>query len=165
MCSVQSPNDLDSDAPFETRTLDWCDAAQRDLVRTFDATLVLAADVVYDPAVAHALAATIYAALLGSGSHARLPTPGAWDARLPTALVACTVRSPETFAAFLDALAREPSVAPDGRAGYTLRVRDEPLTQATWPGSGLCVFPSAHDAALDGMVRMLMIQLQHGQGA
>lgn len=58
-------------------------------------SLVLAADVVFDPQLMPALAATLRASLAaGARRHA---TP-------PTALVSSTVRSKETYSLFLEAL-------------------------------------------------------------
>jgi len=117
-----------------------------------DATHVVAADVVYDPALLDALVLTLRAALRGSGASQRLPKDPAvhsWEATLPSALVASTVRNPDTYAAFIDLLEK-----------HGMRWREVNAVQAVWPNTDLPVFPSAHEASRDGQVRLVSIQLR-----
>lgn len=123
--------------------LDWTDAT-KDLLKNVNATLILAADTVYDPELVGPLAQTIRAALIGDGSSERLfgtTTP------VPTALVASTVRNPDTYFMFEHAIKHA-----------RLKIRQAELLQAEWPG-GWPVFPSVHDPFTDGHVVLAEITL------
>lgn len=123
--------------------LDWFDPA-KDLLKNINATLILAADTVYDPDLVEPLAQTIRAALIGDGSPERFSgtaTP------VPTALVASTVRNPDTYVMFEHAI-----------KNARLKIRQAELVQAQWPG-GWPVFPSVHDPSTDGHVVLAEITL------
>ncbi|WFD33275.1 hypothetical protein MCUN1_000088 [Malassezia cuniculi] len=75
--------------------LDWTQP-DIDFLTRVNATVVLAADTVYDPELVRPLAQTIRAALIGDNSPERT-TSGASAA---VALVASTVRNPDTYAKF-----------------------------------------------------------------
>lgn len=92
-----------SDDQLHVSELDWTqllvpdgeesEAAQ--LLQKIAPTLILAADVVFDPEILPALAATLKAALLAGRSH---------SGQDPVALVSSTVRNPPTYLAFTRAL-------------------------------------------------------------
>lgn len=127
--------------------LNWLDVADTAsdaaaLLREANATRVIAADVVYDPALVGPLTDALRAALLGDGQHT--------DAK-PFALVSSTVRNPTTYQSFLDALHER------GMQWHTV----DPGTPA-WPQQDrepLPLFPSAHDPELGGKVSIVHIQL------
>lgn len=121
--------------------LDWTlvtaqDDATLSLLHEARPTWVLAADVVYDPTLVGDLANTLQVALK---EH---------DGQCPRALVASTIRNPNTYQFFLDALVAR---------GLTWRVIPDDTTHwQAWPSVRL--FPSTHDPELDGRVELLEIQ-------
>lgn len=141
----------------EVRELDWLELAaerqqsqQRDDLPTIHflaqakPTLVLAADVVYDPELIDPLVETIQACLAAGGGACR-------------ALVASTIRNAQTYDAFKASLASfglKTSVV-------TLQQPVMSVPDARWAPDlpPLPVFPSAHDPHLNGRVELLCITL------
>ena len=125
-------------------SVDWNEVACRetpsyDVLFRERANLILAADVVYDPNLIGALVETIYSAL-GREHHT--------NNEPRHALVASTVRNPDTYAKFLEALATKQLVW-----------RPINVKQVSWPGiPHLPIFPSVHDAIAEGSVVILDIQ-------
>ena len=96
----------------------------------------------YDPDLVAPLAQTIRTALVGDGSSERKS-----GGTCPTALVASTVRNPDTFAKFRQEL-----------VNAQLTSQTINLDRAEWLG-GWPVFPSTHDPATEGEVVLLEIKL------
>ncbi|CDU22802.1 uncharacterized protein SPSC_01432 [Sporisorium scitamineum] len=150
-------NGLDSSTGIvEIRELDWLELSaerrqsqQRDDLPTIQLlaearpTLILAADVVYDPDLIDPLVETIRACLVAGTSTCR-------------ALVASTVRNSETYGSFkatLKSFGLKASVV--GLKRPTLSV---PTQDQSWL-SELPVFSSAHDPSVNGVVELLCITL------
>lgn len=115
------------------QALDWTKPSE-EVLREAKADLIVAADVVFDPKLVGALARTIKAALQVGNGELR-------------ALVASTVRNPDTYAAFLAALKTE-----------QLAVEEIALASPETE-HGLPIFPSAHEPDRDGTVKLLSIKL------
>lgn len=128
------------------------------LLQALKPTLILAADVVFDPAILPALVHTLHAALQISIDASGSNTPS------PRALVASTQRNEATYTRFLDHLT-------DAGLAY------EPVTLSPYPALSLptrwieghannndttfeyTCFPSAHVPECDGRVELLDISL------
>ncbi|EST05605.1 Nicotinamide N-methyltransferase-like protein [Kalmanozyma brasiliensis GHG001] len=150
-------NGMTTSAVVKIQELDWLELSaerqqnqQRDDLPTISfvaeakPTLVLAADVVYDPDLVDPLVETIRACL----------EAGTIDCR---ALVASTIRNAETYGRFKAALTSF------GMKASVVELQ-RPILTASDPmgGPDLCalsVFPSAHDPSLNGKVELLCITL------
>ncbi|SPO25903.1 uncharacterized protein UTRI_03268 [Ustilago trichophora] len=150
-------NNLNSSTSIvEIKELDWLELSaerqqsqQRDDLPTINflaeakPTLILAADVVYDPYLIDPLVETIRACLEAGVSTCR-------------ALVASTIRNPETYGAF------KASLASYGLIAEVVELQRPTLSS---PESGLpdvpelSLFPSAHDPTMNGRVELLCITL------
>ena len=101
-------------------------------------TCVLAADVVYDPTLISPLVDTLWVAL----------QKRACNGPQPFALVASTVRNPDTYDQFLRTL-----------ESRKLRWKMLDLKQNSLPNFDLVLFPSVHNQKLEGAVSMLHIEV------
>lgn len=149
-------NGLDTSSSIvEVKELDWLELSaerqqsqQRDDLPTISflheakPTLILAADVVYDPDLIDPLVETLRASLEAGTTACQ-------------ALVASTVRNPETYAAF------KASLRSFGLNAQVVELHRPKLNSpdSTPDLPALSVFPSAHDSALDGRVELLCITL------
>ncbi|KDN53402.1 hypothetical protein K437DRAFT_283303 [Tilletiaria anomala UBC 951] len=156
---------------MQVRPLNWLDLLHPDeshgnnesakLLQDFCPTIILAADVVFDPTLFPALAAAICAAIV-AGSAERD------NCRLPTVLISSTVRNAETYEAFLKALQNanlKPTPIPLNTAPtlvFPARLL-EGFAPHNMPQHADMVhygcFPSAHDTQRDGRVELLQITL------
>ncbi|KAN0064787.1 hypothetical protein ACQY0O_001844 [Thecaphora frezii] len=164
-------NGLDEDSPARIHPLDWIevqrqsnefsrdaasvanrdadddnDGTERDLLgflKRVKPTLILAADVVYDPDLVSPLASTIRTALQCS------------DNGGATALVSSTIRNPDTYKAFRDALDSQ------GLHVEPIPIEQKYLEAEAEAGGVEPVpfFPSVHDPVCDGRVELLCIRL------
>ncbi|KAL9940031.1 hypothetical protein V8E36_000736 [Tilletia maclaganii] len=138
-------------------------------------TTILAADVVFDPALCPALVQTIRAALTSIRQQQSLSELTLSPASTPTSIayVASTIRNPATYDVFLEALRTnqlhfERIALPATRTPIPHPARQPASSSAALtPGQApslppcLPVFPSAHDLARDGTVELLRITLSN----
>ena len=136
-------NKPDNATRAHIEALDWNDISTGDRdalerLQNMRPTCVLAADVVYDPTSISPLVDTLWVAL----------QKRACSGPQPFALVASTVRNPDTYDQFLRTL-----------ESRKLRWKMLDLKQTTWPNLDLVLFPSVHNQKLDGAVSMLHIEV------
>lgn len=138
-------------------SLDWSDPeSSSHLLEDVQPTLILGADIVFDPDICQHLVSVLYDALRPRGSQ---PSDGSELA--PQALIASTVRNPSTYSRFLALLDAAGLQTEEVKLD---RLEVEPPTTAS--GADLhgvpttLPFDSGHDEAMEGVVKGLRIWLQ-----
>lgn len=101
-------------------------------------TCVLAADVVYDPSLISPFVDTLSFALERNKIY---------GGPQPFALVASTIRNPDTYSQFLQALEKR-----------QLQWKLVDPKRSRWPHMDLDLFPSVHNQKMEGAVSILHIQ-------
>lgn len=137
-------NRSDNTTRAHVEALDWNDVSTGDRdalerLQSMRPTCVLAADVVYDPALISPFVDTLSVALQKNKTY---------SGPQPFALVASTIRNPDTYGQFLQALERR-----------QLQWKMVDLKQTRWPNLDLILFPSVHNQNMEGTVSILHIQV------
>lgn len=148
------------EAGLEVHSLDWIDVQEQEqtichwLDHEAKTDIIIAADIVFDPLLIAPLC-SVLARILHRGGKA-----SDTNANLPFALIASTVRNPSTFQLFRETLEKFDLHVVEIELSYpmidlnTLELAKSRTILAT---DQIHLFPSTHDAKMDGQVCLLRI--------